>query len=118
LAFLSFWPLRPAHATWKPEYAALPQWVQDWYEHAELTDAAAARLGFRGCCETGDVVKTQFRVEKDGRSQHWFYLKDGAWLQIPDDIVRWGESAPDNKPTLFALSHVFMGWPVGTLTCF
>jgi hypothetical protein len=57
-----------AHATWKPEYAQLSQGVRDWYKSQELYPAAQQRLGvaWKSCCEHGDVVRTQFRVEQNG----------------------------------------------------
>jgi hypothetical protein len=51
-----------------------------------------------------DVVRTQFRVEQDGSAEGhdiWFYLKDGKWNRVPDDIIQWGEHAPDKQATLF-----------------
>ena len=27
---------------------------------------------------------------------HWFYLKDSAWEQIPDDIIHWNEFRAHN----------------------
>lgn len=97
-----------------------PATVRDWYERAVLTKEAQKRLGFVGCCKYADVVKTKFRVDTSSGAAHWFYLdpKSGQFEQIPDDIIHWTEQAPDNQPTLFALSEPFGQWPVGTLTCF
>lgn len=107
-----------AGATWKPQYASAPAAVQQWYRDAVLTPAAHARLGFAGCCDGADVVKAQFRFGSADGKPAWFFLRDGAWLRIPDDIIHWDESAPDNKPTLFALREPFGAVPAGTLTCF
>jgi hypothetical protein len=95
-----------AHATWKPEYTQLSQEVRDWYKSQELNPAARQRLGvaWKSCCEHGDVVRTQFRVEQNGSAyghDTWFYLKDGKWKRVPDDIIHWGEHAPDKQATLF-----------------
>jgi hypothetical protein len=95
-----------AHATWKPEYAQLSQEVRDWYKNQELNPAARERLGvaWKSCCEHGDVVQTQFRVEQNGSAYGhdiWFYLKDGRWKRVPDDIIHWDEHAPDKQATLF-----------------
>jgi hypothetical protein len=109
----------PAGATWKPQYAAAPAAVRDWYENATLTAAAAKRLGFGYCCAHSEVVSTKFKVER--RTDAWFYLDNGNWHEIPPDIIHWGESAPDEQPTLFRLSDGFadaFGLPHGTLTCF
>lgn len=108
----------PAHATWKPEYASAPQAVQDWYRSATLTKPAQKRLGFIGCCDSSEVVKTKFKVDRTTGQDVWLYLKDGKYEPIPSDIIHWGESAPDGKPTLFVLNHDVLGQPAGTPTCF
>lgn len=101
---LAFWS-HAAHATWKPEYAALPQEVQDWYKNATLTEAAHARIGIAGCCEKADVVKAAFRVGRDTGKDEWWWRVQGCdaceWRRIPDDIIHWGERAPGGQPTLF-----------------
>jgi len=96
-----------AHAVYKPEYAQLPQVVQDWYKNQKMTPAAQARMkkGWTSCCEHGDVYKTQFRALDDGtkygRESWWYQKKDGTWKQIPDDVIHWDEPAPDYQATLF-----------------
>jgi hypothetical protein len=91
--------------TWKPEYAQNSREVQNWYKSQEMTPATRERLGvaWKSCCEHGDVVRTQFRVEYQGGAflDKWFYLKNGVWTKIPDDIIHWGEHAPDKRATLF-----------------
>jgi hypothetical protein len=54
--------------TWKPEYAQNSREVQNWYKSQEMTPATRERLGvaWKSCCEHGDVVRTQFRVEYQG----------------------------------------------------
>jgi hypothetical protein len=99
-----------AHAHWKPEYADASPAVRDWYEHAQLTPAAAKRLGFQSCCAHADVVKTQFRVNRANGGDQWWWLDGATWKRVPDDIIHWGESAPDGQPTLFAVGE--------TPTCF
>jgi hypothetical protein len=117
---LAHWLSDPrAFATWRPEYAQLPAGVQAWYENAELTPAAQKRLGFLGCCKSSDVVAAKFAVSKIDGADQWFYQRPGQpWRQVPPDIIHWNEHAPDNRPTLFALSHETFGWPAGTETCF
>ncbi len=104
--------LGPAEARWKAEYANAPQAVRDWYQNAELTKKAQMRFAFKSCCAHSDVVKTQFRVNKtDGRDE-WYWLDGTAWRRIPDDIIHWGESAPDKQPTLFVYrGHETCFWP-------
>ena len=100
-----------AQATWKPEYASNPPEVQEWYRNAELTHSAQIRFPFKKCCDHADVVKTRFAVNKlDGRDE-WFYEDSpGHMKRIPDDIIHWGKTAPNGRPTLFVYS--------GNETCF
>lgn len=100
-----------AFATWKPEYAQLPQEVRDWYANAELTRAAQERFSFQKCCAQSEVVKTKFRVSKSaGANDEWWWLDGATWKKIPDDIIHWGETAPGGEPTLFVYA--------GQETCF
>ncbi len=102
----------PAAARWKPEYAELPQSVRDWYTAQELTPAAEEIFHFKSCCANSDVVRTQFRVNKTSGNDEWWWLdrENEIWKQIPDYVIHWGRSAPDGKPTMFALG--------GAPTCF
>jgi hypothetical protein len=90
-----------ADARWKPEYANAPPAVRDWYQHAELTKKAQMRFPFKSCCEHADVVRTQFRVSRGTGGDEWYWLDGQDWRRIPDDIIHWGETAPDKQPTLF-----------------
>jgi len=112
-----------AHAEWKPQYADASQATQDWYASAQVTDAAFPRLGFRGCCVSSEVVRTKFKVSKIGGKDEWSYLDpvSQTWKIVPSDIVHWGESAPDGRPTLFVLSDHWADvfhLPHGTPSCF
>ncbi len=101
-----------AEARWKPEYAQLPQSVREWYKAQELTPAAQEIFHFKSCCANSDVVRTEFRVTKASGNDEWWWL-DGeseTWRRIPDYVINWGRSAPDGKPTMFALE--------GMPTCF
>ncbi|MGH6726588.1 MAG: hypothetical protein ACREB8_08590 [Pseudolabrys sp.] len=101
-----------ADARWKPEYASAPQTVRDWYQHAELTRKAQMRFPFKSCCEHADVVRTQFRVNRATAGDEWYWLDGETWRRIPDDIVHWGETAPDKQPTLFVYQgHETCFWP-------
>lgn len=90
----------------------------DWYNSAEIMPEAQKRLRFVKCCSGDDIVHSQFRVDKTTGGDEWYYKKGGAWTRIPDDIIHWGEYAPNGEPTLFALLTPVAGNPVGTLTCF
>jgi len=92
-----------AQARWKPEYAYLPQEVRDWYEHAELTEPAQRRFGFKSCCAHSDVVRTRFRVSKSDSGDHWEWFDNGTWREVPADIIHVGEHAPDGQATLFVV---------------
>jgi hypothetical protein len=78
--------------------------VRDWYEKQEINPAAQKRLNvtFKSCCKNGDVFLTQFRIGpgEDGDDE-WWYLQKGVWKRIPDDVIHWGEYAPDGRATLF-----------------
>jgi hypothetical protein len=104
--------LLPAAARWKPEYAQLPQSVRDWYAAQELTPAAEKIFHFKSCCDKSDVVRTQFRVNKTSGKDEWWWLdgESDMWRRIPDFVIHWGQTAPDGKPTMFALE--------GMPTCF
>jgi hypothetical protein len=86
---------------WKPEYASQPIEVQQWYQNAELTRAAQTRFPFKKCCDHADVVKTRFNVNKTTAGDEWYWLDGEKWRRIPDDVIHWGQHAPNGQPTLF-----------------
>jgi hypothetical protein len=93
------------HVRWtKEQIAQADPSAREWYEKQEVNPAAQKRLNvtFKSCCKNGDVFLTQFRV---GQGEHgddeWWYLQKGAWKRIPDDVIHWGEYAPDGRATLF-----------------
>lgn len=93
-----------ARATWKPEYAAASQEVQDWYKNAELTEAAQQRFFFKKCCDHADVVKTKFRVGEAGHDVwEWLDPETNAWREVPADIIHGEERAPGGQPVLFVV---------------
>lgn len=92
-----------AHSRWKPEYASAPPEVRNWYEQAELTPAAEARLHFKSCCAHSDVVRTEFRVNKTDGGDEWYWLDGETWKRVPVDIIHFDSHAPDGRPTLFVL---------------
>ena len=95
---------------WKPEYAGQPADVQQWYQNAELTKAAQSRFPFKKCCDHADEVKTRFNVNKTTAGDEWFWLDGENWRRIPDDVIHWGQHAPNGQPTLFVYD--------GRETCF
>lgn len=116
LALLAALLLAPAQAEWKPEYAAQPFEVQQWYATRTMTEETRARLGvsWRSCCKHSDVVKTKFFVDKQSGGDVWFWWdadrsaeNGGAgWRRVPDDTIHWGEHAPSGEPTLFAYQGI------------
>lgn len=106
----------PATARWRAEYALQSDAVQQWYRDAEITPEASRRLfpdsgPHMKCCDHADVVKTHFEVDHTSGGDVWSYEdKPGHMKRIPDDIIHWGESAPNGMPTLFV-------WQ-GRETCF
>lgn len=100
-----------ARAEWREEYAQADPEVQSWYKNQHMTPEAQQRMkkGWTSCCEHGDVFRTQFRVVDDGSKyghDAWFYLApNGNWKQIPEDVIHFGEHAPDGRPTLFIYSN-------------
>ena len=93
-----------ARGEWKERYAQNPPAVNQWYKDAQMNDATWQRLGkpsWHGCCEKGDVFKTQFRVGGDNSDQWWYLSKENVWKQVPPDTIHWGQHAPNRLPTLF-----------------
>ena len=84
------------------DVAASSPEVREWYNNQSLNEATRQRLqvDWHSCCNHGDVFRTKFKVGGDGGDE-WWYLKDKTWTRIPNDIVHWGEHAPDGRPTLF-----------------
>lgn len=81
-------------------YANADPAVREWYRTRTLTPAAEKRIGFKSCCDAGDVVKTRFR----GEGNHWFWLNNSNWEQVPPDIIHWGVVTPTSEPVLFAVA--------------
>jgi hypothetical protein len=100
----------PAQARDYGQYADAAPAVRDWYKAQELTPAAQQRFAFKSCCDNSDVVRTQFRVNSGSGADEWFWLHDGKWERIPDDVIHWGEVAPGGQAVMFALD--------GRPTCF
>jgi len=115
---LSTIPVIKAWPRWDERFAQIEQSTRDWYKAQELNPTTWERMGspsWHGCCEKGDVYRTGFRVVEDGTKygrDAYFYFKDGAWKEIPDDVIHWDQHAPDGRPTLFLL------WGNGKELCF
>lgn len=77
----------PALATWKPEYAATPLVVQQWFRNAETTKESRKRLTFNKCCDHSDRYETKFKVDRSTAGDSWYFLVDGEWVRIPDDVI-------------------------------
>lgn len=82
-----------------------------WYDDQYMTPAAIKRLNPSwdgSCCKNADVYRTRFRIKQDGSrygSDQWQYYKDGAWHDIPPDIVQ-HKPTPNRAPVLFISNEV------------
>ncbi len=75
-----------------------------WYENAETTIRSRERLNWMvRCCAQAEVVRTKFRVDRTTGDDVWEWYDPALnrWRVVPDDIIHWGEHAPDKRPTLF-----------------
>jgi hypothetical protein len=48
--------------------------------------------------------RRSFALIEDGSKyghDTWWYLKDRVWKQVPDDVIHWGQHAPDGQAKLF-----------------
>jgi hypothetical protein len=71
-----------------------------------ITGRVGLGIGFRCCCDAGDVYPTRFRVVSDGSKyghDEWQYEKKGQWLPIPPDIIQRTET-PTGQPVLVPVS--------------
>ena len=91
-----------ANARWKPEFSQASQSSIDWYESRTLTPEAEARFHFHSCCAQSDSVKTKFKVGGTGNDE-WFWLDDGEWRKVPQDIIHQDEHNPNGEATLFVM---------------
>ena len=119
--------LKPAAATWRPEYAKSPQAVQQWFRSAEVTPAVRARLGIYTCCTGAERLVTKFV----GAGTEWSYYPDPnctragcSLLPLPNDIVHEEpikaiDPKDDNLPEFQAMRRegVLFIWN-GKPTCF
>ena len=120
--------LKPAAATWKPEYGKSPLAVQDWFKGARTTPQAALRLNFSYCCEQAERLRTKFIGRANGE---WSYYPDPgctktgcALLPIPNDVIhddpiKANDPKDDNLPEFEAMRRegvlfIYGGRP----TCF
>lgn len=96
-----------AGATWKPEYAALPQQTRDWYSSRTTTPETRARIEagwYLFCCDHSDTVKAKFKVDKATGADRWFYQlpgESGYPHEVPADTVQPNIPTPDGQPVLF-----------------
>lgn len=82
-----------------------------WYQNAETNPEARATFPspWQKCCNHAEVIPVKdiiFPTQEHG----WQWNDKGEIKNIPNIIIHWNESAPDNKPTLFVYLE--------TMTCF
>ena len=108
-ALLGAMPTMVLEVTWRPEFGTSPQAWIDWFTSAKLTPAAAARLGWNGCCSHSDRFVTSFKHD-----DHWYYKVGESWVQIPDDTV---EDPDPTEPAQLKEEGVLFIY-AGKPTCF
>lgn len=93
------------------ELLGVPQENQSWYQNAETNPEARSTFphAWVKCCNHAEVIEAKYIVRPDGKDG-WRWNDNGVLKDIPSIITHWGESAPDNKPTLFVYQ--------GVMTCF
>lgn len=101
-------------ATWVPSGNDREDYIR-WFEHAETTDAAFNRFGWKSCCSHSDRFVTTFRQDKD--EDKWYFKKDGKWVEIPDFIIH-HEVDPKMPEQLRSEGVLFIYQVDGKLTCF
>ena len=84
---------------------------QAWYQNAETNPEARPTFPtpWQKCCNHAEVIPIKdiiFPTQEHG----WQWNDKGEIKNIPNIIIHWHESAPDNKPTLFVY--------LGVMTCF
>jgi len=89
---------------------ATPQ-MQEWYKNAKTNPEARPTFTspWTLCCNHAEVIPVKdiiFPTSEHG----WQWNDEGVVKNIPDVIIHWSESAPDNQPTLFVY--------LGQMTCF
>ena len=105
-----------ASATWSPDYANAPPEYIAWFNNAQTTSEARARLGWQKCCDHSDRFKTKFLAGKT--SDEWYFEQDGEWKRIPPDVIH-QESDPTMPQQLKTEGVLFIFPPVsGQPTCF
>lgn len=109
-----------AHSTWKPSYSDNHPNVSKWFKGANLTPAAAIRLGWTSCCEKADRYMT--KVTKDGNG--WMYYTDPqcTWngcklAPIPDDTIH-DDPLPQGKEFEQMRAEGVLFIYNGKVTCF
>lgn len=63
------------------------------------------------CCNESEIPKAEYRVstgaidERGYPKEEWWYKREGSdqWRMVPEDVIHWGEHAPDGQPVLFLL---------------
>lgn len=85
--------------------------LNSWYQNAETNPEARPTFPspWAKCCNHAEVIPVKdiiFPTQEHG----WQWNDKGEIKNIPDVIIHWNESAPDNQPTLFVY--------IGIMTCF
>jgi hypothetical protein len=93
---LLFWGQSQAHEL----HGVTPEY-QQWASSVEITAEAQKRLPWHKCCNHAEIFRTKFLPLNNGEDGYLYEVIDGVWKRIPNDIIHWGEKAPDGQNTLF-----------------
>lgn len=110
--FLMTFVICGAHATWTPDGTETPE-QKAWFQKAETTPEARARLGWTSCCASADRYKTTFKYEE--KEAHWYFYRGEILIQIPEDVIHW-EVDPTMPKQLKAEGVLFVVG--GVIACF
>ena len=93
------------------ELPGIPQENQAWYQNAETNPEARPTFPspWAKCCNHAEVIPVK-NIIFPTNDHGWQWNDEGVVKNIPDVIIHWSESAPDNQPTLFVY--------IGIMTCF
>ncbi len=85
--------------------------LQRWYQQAETNVEARKTFPspWNKCCNHAEVIPVKDIIFPNGE-HGWQWNDKGEIKNIPNVIIHWHESAPNNEPTLFVY--------LNTMTCF
>ncbi len=96
---------------WSHDMPGVSPELNAWYQQAETNMEARKTFPspWAKCCNHAEVIDVKdiiFPTQEHG----WQWNDKGVVKNIPNVIIHWHESAPNNQPTLFVY--------LDTMTCF